>query len=364
LFEENSYPKGEEPEKAFGQEAFEKSTTTASEEMEEKREEGGLHELERPSVEAKVTEKSRPESSILEDRAQVLGDFSESPGKGETKGGSEERKVVSVKEEGIPSFPWIDHFRNAVETYHQKPRDIFSIWFKECQGKDEFRSPFHALLTILVHSRFDQGNESVSALENTRRVFRLIVSPSLPLEEIPLLEGTPFASGEVWRDLFHRALPKVQQIGNAVLGKNRWEVSDLERLVQVIPHVGDQNSRRAVQRIGELMTDVIEVDFSDMSVVIGEGLYRVASRLGIVNPDFDYCQGKNSTGDLKIQSFAKTAFPQNPLKVVEPMAGMGKEEEQGGHCFPVKPWCEGCLFETFCPKLHVLLNPSEKGMRE
>jgi hypothetical protein len=356
LFEEDSYPRVEKPGKASGQEAFEESTSTASEEMGEKKEEAGLDELERPSVEVKVVaEESRPEASVLAEPAQLPRDFSEREGE------PEERNVVLAKEAGGASFPWIEYFRNAVETYHQKNQDIFSIWFKECQEKGEFRSSFHALLTILVHSRFDQGNESVNALENTQRVFRLIVPPSLPLGKIPLLEGTPFASGEVWRDLFHRALPKVQQIGNAVLEKNRWEASDLERLVQVIPHVGDRNSRRAVQRISELMTDVIEVDFSGMSVVIGEGLYRVASRLGIVNPDLDSYQGKNSTGDVKIQSFAKTAFPQNPLKVVEPMVGMGKVEEQGGHCFPVQPWCEGCLFEAFCPRLHVPFNPSEKG---
>ena len=364
LFEEDSYPRAEEPGKAFGQEAFEESTSTASEEMEEKKEEADLHELERPSVEVKEGEESRPEASVLAEPGQLLRDFPERPGGGEREGEPEERIAVLAKEEGAASFSWIEYFRNAVETYHQKPHDIFSIWFKECQGKGEFRSSFHSLLTILVHSRFDQGNKSVNALENTQRVFRLIVSPGLPLEEIPLLEGTPFASGEVWRDLFHRALPRVQQIGNAVLEKNRWEASDLERLVQVIPHVGDQNSRRAIRRISELMTDVIEVDFSNMSVVIGESLYRVASRLGIVNPDLDSYQGRNSTGDVKIQFFAKTAFPQNPLKVVEPMAGMGKEEEQGGHCFPGQPWCEGCLFEAFCPRLHIPLNPSGNGMRE
>jgi hypothetical protein len=201
-------------------------------------------------------------------------------------------------------------------------------------------------------------------LENTQRVFRLIVPPNLPLDEMPLLEGTSFASGEVWRDLFHRALPKVQQIGNAVLEKDKWKAFDLERLIQVIPHIGHQNSRKAVQWISELISNVVEVDFSDTPVAIGEGLYRVASRLGIVDPQLDYYQGRNSIGDIKIQSFSKTAFPQNPIKIEEPMARMGKEEERGGHCFPIQPWCEGCLFETFCPRLHVDFNPSEKGMRE
>jgi hypothetical protein len=39
-------------------------------------------------------------------------------------------------------------------------------------------------------------------LENTKRVYRLIAEPNLSLMEIPAVEGTSFASGEVlkyWR---------------------------------------------------------------------------------------------------------------------------------------------------------------------
>ena len=191
-------------------------------------EEAALDGLEVPLVERKVAEESRLDASVLEEPAQLLKDISESPGEGEAEEEPEEREVVVVKEEAakeevvkeeeakeeevrtetgkeeeVSSFSWIEYFRNAVETYHQKPHDIFSIWFKECRGRGEFRNSFHALLTLLVHSRFDQGNESIKVLENTQRVFRLIVPPNLPLDEMPLLEGTPFASREVWRDLFH-----------------------------------------------------------------------------------------------------------------------------------------------------------------
>jgi hypothetical protein len=107
----------------------------------------------------------------------------------------------------------------------------------------------------------------------------------------------------------------------------------------------------------------LEVDFSGTPITIGEGLYRVACRLGIVDPHFDYYQGKNSMGDIKIQSFAKMAFPENPGDLEEPMSWVGRGEEREGHCFPIQPRCEGCLFENFCPKLHPHFNPSEKGMR-
>jgi hypothetical protein len=258
---------------------------------------------------------------------------------------------------------WIGYFRNAVENFCEKPRDIFSIWFGECRKEGEFQNSLHALLTILVHARFDQGNQSIKALENTQRVFRFVVQSNLVLDEIPPLEGTSFVSGEVWRDLFYRALPKIQEMGNGVLEKNKWSALDLERLIQIIPHMGYPSSRRALRWINELIPDVVEIDFCDTPITIGEGLYRVASRLGIVDPHFDYYQGRDSMGDIKIQSFAKMAFPQNPVRVEELMDWIGGEEERGGHCFPVQPWCEGCPLETFCPRLYIHINPSEKGMR-
>jgi hypothetical protein len=135
-------------------------------------------------------------------------------------------------------------------------------------------------------------------------------------------------------------------------------------MIQVIPHMGPQNSRKAIQWMGALVRDALEVDFSDTAVTVGEGLYRVASRLGVVDPRIDRYGGPHSTADAKIQSFAKATFPENPGKVEEPMASVARGEEQGGHCFPIQPWCEGCLFEGFCPKLCVDFDPSENGMKE
>jgi hypothetical protein len=346
-------PEGEESEGVFGQEASQESAPSASEEMEKKTEgEAPLGDIDLPSVEKEVPEASSMDPPVPQEATQLPKGISESPEEGETE------------EEASPSFSWMESFRNAVETQYEKPNDIFSIWFEECRNKGEFKNTFQALLTILAQSRFDQGHSSVKALENTQRVFGLIAQPNIPVGEIPALEGTPFASGEVWTDLFHRALPKVQQIGNTILERNKWSATDLEGLVQVIPHMGPPNSRKAIQWINELIRDVVEVDFSGTSITVGKELYRVASRLGIVDPRLDHYKDRNSTGDVKIQSFAKAAFPQNPGKVEEPMAWMGREEEQGGHCFPTQPWCVGCLFEIFCPRLCVHFDPSENGMRE
>jgi hypothetical protein len=329
-----------------------------------------------------MIEESRVDVSLFEEATQLLEDISESTKEVEAVGKieeigktleeekSEEEKVEEEKveeekaEEEPLLFPWIDYFRDAVETYYQKPHDIFSIWFESCRKEGEFKTPFHSLLTILVHSRFEQGDYSIQALENTQRVFRLIIQPNLLLEEIPPLEATPIASGEIWKSLFHKAIPKIQQIGNTIVEKNRWRAFDLERAIRVIPHMGGINSQMAIRWIHRLIPDIVALDFSDTPVSIGESLYRVASRLGILDPHFDYYQGRNSMGDIKVQSFAKMAFPQNPVKIEEPMVWMGGVREKGGHCFPTHPQCEGCLFETFCPKLYIQFNPSEKGMRE
>jgi len=366
----NGYPAGDELKIAFERETFQSLPPHGSEELEETIEEGeALGDLEPHSYDEEVIEESRVDVSVFEEATQLLEDISE--GTKEIEGeekieesgkrGVEEEKV---EEEETPAFLWIENFRDAVETYYQKPHDIFSIWFEECRKEGEFKNPLHSLLTILVHARFEQGDQSIKALENTQRVFRLIVQPNLLLEEVPPLEGTPFASGEIWKELLYRAIPKVQQIGNAILEKNRWRAFDLEQAIQVIPHMGHPNSQMAIRWINKLIPDVVELNFSDTSISIDENLYRVASRLGIVDPHFDYYQGRNSMGNIRIQSFAKLAFPQNPVKIEEPMAWIGGGKEQGGHCFSTQPGCEECLFETFCPKLYIHFNPSEKGMRE
>ncbi len=351
--EENGSPSVEGPEGAFGQEASQESDSSAPEEMrKETEEEGALGGIKLSSDEREADEASLLAASVRQDAIGLPEGVSEIP---------EEKRA---EEETAPSLAWIESFRDAVETYYEKRHDTLSIWVDECRRKGEFKNSIHALLTVLVHSRFEQGHPSVKALENTKRVFGLLAQPNPALGGIPALEGTSFASGEVWTDLFHRAFPKIQQIGSAILERKKWSAPDLESLIQVIPQMGPENSRKAIQWIDALFRDVVEVDFSGSSIAVGKGLYRVASRLGVADPRFDYFEGSASRGDVKIQSFARAAFPENPRKVEEPMACMGRGEEQGGHCFPVQPWCEGCLFENFCPKLCVDIDPSENGMKE
>jgi hypothetical protein len=288
---------------------------------------------------------------MLEEAAELLKDISQ-----ETR---EEEKADSSP------FPWVEDFRNSVETYYQnsRGRDLFSAWFEKQRRDGKLESPLHSLLTILVHARFDQTDQPDQALEKTQEVFHGLLKTNLTGDEILPLEGGPLLSRENWRILFHRAIPKLRQISDRIIEKPRWAALELERLIQVIPQIGDKNGQMATRWISQLIPDAIEIDFSDTFVSVKESVYRVASRLGVIDPRFDYCQGKDSMGVFKIQSFAKATFPQFPRKMEEPMAGMGMRQEEGGHCFPVEPRCEGCLFETFCSRLCLGFNPSEYGMK-
>jgi hypothetical protein len=262
--------------------------------------------------------------------------------------------------EEIVVHPWMDEFRKAIEIYQQKNQDPFVAWFETLQKEGDFESPYHSLLTLLIYARFNQLHPSETALENVERVFNQALRRDLCLEEIPSLRGTKFFSDEVWKDLFFRAISKLQEVADRILEGERWDAADLDRLIRIIPHMTDRNSRWAIRFIHERIPGVI-INISKMPVEISEGLYRVASRLGVVNPLFDYYEGSHSTGDQKIQSFAGAAFPEWPGKIEEPMSRLGIEEE-GGLCLPAEPRCQKCPFEAFCPKFFLDFNPAEKGM--
>jgi hypothetical protein len=296
-------------------------------------------------------QEARFDGSLFEEASKLLEAISKEP--------------VKREKEEPPPFPWIEDFRNSVEHYYQKTRNLFPSWFHSCRRSEGLDHPYRSALTILTHARFNQKNQSDKALENTQKVFRLLHQTDLTLDQIPPLEGTPFFTGENWREFFYRAIPKLQQVANQIIEKKQWNAADLERLIQIIPHMGDRNSRLAIRWLHELMPEAVDIDRSTIALSIGESLYRVGARLGVVDPHFDMVEGKNSIGDLKIQAFARMAFPESPWKIEEPMTWLGVATEEGGagYCLPTQPQCEGCLFETFCPKLYSDLNPSEKGVK-
>ncbi len=267
-------------------------------------------------------------------------------------------------EEAVYSFPWLDAFKTAIDACRHSQLglyDPFSVWFAARREKNEFKDPFHSILTVLVHARFDQTDGPAKPLENTERVFQLMSDSEIRWDAIPQLEPTRFFSAESWRDLFCRAIPKLQQIAKAILEKRAWEALELFLLIQIIPHMSEASSRKALRWISELVPDT-RINFSKMPVSVDEAVYRVASRLGVVDPHFDLNWGPNSIGYLKIQDFSRKVFLEDPSRIELPMTWIARKAEEGGHCLPSEPRCEGCLFEAFCQRLYLHFDPSEKGM--
>ncbi len=285
--------------------------------------------------------------SHLEDRTPSLQE--------ETK-----REIESDQEKETIAYPWIDSFREAIEVDQRNHPDPFGLWFEQVRREGGFESRYHELLTLLIYARFYQTPSAEGALNNTQKVFRLSHQKDIAYQEIPPLEGVLFFPGEVWRDLFIRAIPKLQEVSEQILNKKNWELSDLDRLIRIIPHMTAQNSRWAVRFIHSCFPE-ITLDLSTMTIDVNDAIYRVTARLGVVNPLFDYYHGKHSLGDLKIQAFARMVDMKDPGKIEEPLNRLGSEGK-GGVCFPKSPECRACPFESFCPKFYLEFNPSEKGM--
>jgi len=319
----------------------------------------------KPSSEAEesLTQGREKEVSPLKEAGQILSELSSAGDQATRDAEKPNPEEEEVAKEGFPAFAWMDDFRRSVETYYQEHPDPFSLWFEERNKAQALGNRLEALLMILIHSRFDQMTRAEKALENTQKVYPILLEENLSLEAIPSLEGTKFFSAEQWRMLFHRALPRLQQIARDILSREKWDASELAQLIQVIPHMSVDASRRATRRIHALIPEMLRIDFSRTRVLVERPLYRVVARLGVLDPQFDPYEGLQSMGDSKIQYFGKAAFPEDVMKIEEPLSWLGGAMEGGGHCFPVHPRCEGCLFGKFCSRLSLHIDPAEKGYK-
>jgi len=314
-----------------------------------------------------MTEESSEEELYLDDLAEDrMEDFRQiesslSSFEIEEPVAEEKAATVEIKtEEETSLYPWLEDFKKGIEAYDQMNRNPFLIWFENHQEEKQWGGVYPSLLTLLIYARFNQTPSSDTAFENTQKVYHLTIQADQSYEEFPPLKGDLFFPSDVWRDLYIRAIPKLQEVSRRMMEGKNWVTSDLDRLIRVIPHMTARNSRWAIRAIHHWIPGIIP-DVSDMPIDITEGLYRVASRLGVINPLFDYYQGKNSMGDLRLQSFARVAFPEDPGKIEEPMSRLGATDE-GGHCLPTQPQCQDCPFESFCQKRFIDFDPAEKGM--
>ena len=264
------------------------------------------------------------------------------------------------------SEDWIEQFRQAVERYYERPHDPFMEWFAQKRRENAFANHDREVATILTDARFDQaGILAEKALENTISVYELLSADLVSVSQVPLLTAPPNSEmgNESWTRAFVAAFPAIRATATEIVKTHDWAATDLQERIDAIPWMGVKTSRLAVRWIHELVPDAVEVDMSDSRVPVDRNLYRVASRLGIVDPSHHIYSGEASPGDARIQQFARLAFPRYPVRIDEPMWKMARRPQDGGHCHPKNPRCEGCLFQSFCPKMHRSSDPSATGIR-
>jgi len=261
--------------------------------------------------------------------------------------------------------------REAIEAYHrsrrrdpatQKHRDAFIQWYEEVVNANPGTDLRLRILLILVNARFDQGTLAERALENTRRLFEaeLLTRDEVSLEELPPLNTRQRVSADRWRRLFHRSLPKLRELSSKIAGSQDWTAGALLSSIvgMRIPYFGPKTARLAVRWLAELVKD-LRVDMSDSEVPVDRLVYRVAARLGLIDPDLDKYWGPTSRAHQKIQQVARELFPHNPSLMDEPLWMMGRQPRNGGFCYPERPACDsGCLFRGFCPRLYSDHDPS------
>ena len=265
------------------------------------------------------------------------------------------------------SEDWLDHFRNIVLRYNEhRISDPFMAWFREQDRNGLFTNNFERTLIVLIDARFDQQTTAEKALENTSRVFRArVLNKKLERNDIPPLIPRRRMTVERWTDLFYTAIPKLYRLTARIIENQQWGAENLLDLMQSprykVPYLGIKTSRLAVRWLHELVPDMA-IDMSDFKIPVDVLVYRVASRLGLIDPKVDKYYGKGSPADLKIQSFAKRVFPENPWFLDEALWSTGRQASKGGHCYPTHPNLDGCIFEDICPKKCVEFDPSEMGM--
>ena len=263
---------------------------------------------------------------------------------------------------------WVTRFRDIVLQYNEERiSDPFMTWFRKQNQQGAFTNAFERTLIVLIDARFDQQTTAENALENTKRVFKAgVLNKKLKRNKIPLLIPRRRMTAESWTDLFHTAIPNLYRLVTRIGEKKEWNAQELLRLMRSsnykVPYLGTKTSRLAVRWLHELVPD-LKIDMSDFKVPIDVLVYRVACRLGLIDPYVDKYYGEGSPADLKIQSFAKMLFPDNPWFLDEPLWSTGRQPSKGGHCFPTFPDHKGCIFEEICPRKHANLDPSKTSIK-
>lgn len=258
---------------------------------------------------------------------------------------------------------WLKEFRNIVIGYSRnRAPDPFMTWFRERDSEGFFANDYERVLVILIDARFDQRTTAENALENTITVVRHgALKKPVAMTELPLLIPRQNVSAATWTKLFCDALPAMNRLSTRIVSQRVWDSAELLDLMRgdlYVPYLGTKTARLAVRWLHELVS-AVTIRMSTFKIPVDSLVFRVCSRLGIIDPSVDEYSGEGSVADEKIQRFAMKAFPNEPWLVDEPLWSTGRQAERGGHCFPRAPNCIGCLFEAICQKWFIDVDPGK-----
>jgi hypothetical protein len=276
--------------------------------------------------------------------------------------GNENTRVTEQE----PDEDWLRRFREIITAYNEnRAPDPFMKWFRQRDSERFFANDFQRVLAILIDARFDQRTTAENALENTIAVVnRGALERLVTKNEIPLLVPRQNVTAEKWTDLFCSSLSKLHLLSTRIIAQKEWDALQLLGVMENefrVPYLGTKTARLAVRWLHELVSG-IKIDMFTYKIPIDSLVYRVWSRLGIIDPHVDKYSGENSPADVKVQAFVSKVFPQKPWLLDEPLWSTGRQPDKGGHCFPKNPNCNGCLFEGICPRKVLDADPSSLGM--
>ena len=223
---------------------------------------------------------------------------------------------------------WLERFQSIIRAYNNKRQpDPFMQWFRQQELEGNFQDTHERILAVLIDSRFDQVTTADQALANTIAVVRRgALRKTLCKKDIPLLNGTQYDNSESWTEAFITALPFLRQLATEIVKKKHWDASELLYFMLhdgKAPDLGVKTSRLAVRWLHELVP-AIPIDMTNYKSPIDRLVYRVTSRLGIIDPSLDKYTGDSSPGDIKIQALVRKAFPSN-VWIVENRYGVQEE---------------------------------------
>lgn len=270
--------------------------------------------------------------------------------------------------ESIRSEAWLNDFRTIILNYMEhRTSDPFMEWFCQREKAGVFKDDFEKILATIIAARFDQRTKAELAFRNTQTVIACgALKTAVSRENLPLLISKRQMNAEKWTQLFCDAQPRLHALSRKILEKKVWKADDLLYLFSdkqwKVPYLGDKTLRLAVRWLHEQIP-AITIDMRSYKIPIDSLVYRVACRLGIIDPYQDVYFGNDSPADIKIQNFVKELFPETPWIMDEPLWSVGRDSSKGGHCYPSNPNCYGCMFEKLCAKKFRDIIPKDIGTK-